>query len=180
MMTYLLTFLPLAVETPTPSLLQPNAGIFFWTLVVFLIVLGLLWKFAWGPITSALEKREETIDSSIRRAEEALAEAKAIQADNEKALRQAEQQAQQIMREARENADKLRQEEIDETRGQIQRMQEQARVEIEREKQGALNDLRSEVANLAILAAEKILGDGIDDERQRKLVDDFLDKLPQN
>ena len=91
MMTYLLTFLPLAVETPTPSLLQPNAGIFFWTLVVFLIVLGLLWKFAWGPITSALEKREETIDSSIRRAEEALAEAKAIQADNEKALRQAEQ-----------------------------------------------------------------------------------------
>lgn len=180
MMTYLLTFLPLAVETPTPSLLQPNAGIFFWTLVVFLVVLGLLWKFAWGPITSALEKREETIDSSIRRAEEALAEAKEIQADNERARRESEQQAQQILRDARESADRLRQEQIDETRTQIQRMQEQARAEIEREKQGALNEMRTEVADLAIQAAEKILSETMDETRQRKLVGDFLDRLPQN
>lgn len=177
---HLLTFLPLALETPTPSLLQPNAGIFFWTLVVFSIVLGLLWKFAWGPITKALEQRETTIDASIRRAEDALAEARKIQADNEKARRQAEQEAQRILREARESADQLRQEEVDRTRTQIRRMQDQARAEIEREKQGALEELRAEVADLAILAAEKILGENLNDDRQRKLVGEFLDRLPQN
>ncbi len=179
-MMHFLTFLPLALETPTPSLLQPNVGIFAWTLLVFLIVLGLLWKFAWGPITTALEKRETTIDSSIRRAEEALAEAKTIQADNQKARREAEQEAQRVLREARESADQLRQEELDKTRDQIRRMQEQARAEIEREKQGALEELRSEVADLAIQAAEKILGENMNDSRQRKLVGDFLDRLPKN
>lgn len=179
-MTYLGTFLTLALETPTPSLLQPNAGIVVWTAIVFLIVLGLLWKFAWGPITTALEQRETTIDASIRRAEEALAEARKIQSDNERARRESEQEAQRILREARESADQLRQEEVDRTRTQIRRMQEQARAEIEREKQGALEELRTEVADLAIQAAEKILGENMDDQRQRKLVGDFLDRLPRN
>lgn len=179
-MTYLGTFLTLALETPTPSLLQPNAGIVVWTAIVFLIVLGILWKFAWGPITSALEQRETTIDASIRRAEEALAEARKIQADNEKARRESEQEAQRILREARESADQLRQEEIDRTRSQVRRMQEQARAEIEREKQGALEELRTEVADLAIQAAEKILGESMNDQRQRRLVGDFLDRLPKN
>lgn len=173
-------FLPLALETPTPSLLQPNAGIVFWTAVVFGIVFALLWRFAWGPITSALEQRETTIDASIRRAEAALADAKRIQADNEKARREAEQDAQRIIREAREGADQLRQEEIEKTRASIRTMQEQARQEIEREKQGALNELRSEVASLAIAAAEKILRENLDEQRQRKLVDDFLGQLPRN
>ncbi|MFW5955333.1 MAG: F0F1 ATP synthase subunit B [Rhodothermales bacterium] len=179
-MIYLSALLTLALETPTPSLLQPSAGIVVWTAVVFLIVLGLLWKFAWGPITSALEQRETTIDASIRRAEEALAEARKIQADNERARREAEQEAQRILRDARENADRLRQEELDRTRGHVQALQEQARADIEREKQGALEELRSEVADLAILAAERILRESVDGTRQRKLVDDFLDRLPEN
>jgi F-type H+-transporting ATPase subunit b len=162
------------------SLLNPNVGLVIWLSIVFLLLLLVLRRFAWGPITSALEERERTIDESIQRAEKALAEAKQIQADNEKARREAEQDAQRILREARETADRLRSEEVEKTRAQIRQMQEQAQAEIEREKQGALNELRAEVADLAIQAAGKIIRENLDGERQRRLVDNFIDELPKN
>lgn len=160
------------------GLLDPNFGLAIWISLVFLILLFLLWKFAWGPITHALAQREETIDASIKRAETALAEAKAIQAENERARREADQEAQRILREAREAADRLRAEEVERTKAQIQHLQEQARAEIEREKQSALDQLRTEVADLAILGAQKILQENLDDARQRRLVDRFIDELP--
>ena len=162
------------------SLIEPSVGLIFWKSLAFIIFLYLLYRFGWGPITKALHEREETIDSSIRRAEEALAEAKKIQADNQKARREAEREAQRILREARESADALREEEIENTRARIRQMQEQAQAEIEREKQGALEELREEVAELAIQAAGKILREDMNRDRQRKLVDDFIDNLPKN
>ena len=162
------------------GLLEPNTGLVIWKLLAFGIFLGILYKFAWGPITDALQDRENTIDSSMRRAEDALAEAKKIQADNQKARREAEQEAQRILRETREEAEKLRAEEAEKTRAKMEQMQEQARKEIRREKQAALDDLRAEVADLAIMAAGKIIDDQLDDKRQRHLVDNFLEDLPQN
>lgn len=160
--------------------LAPNVGLIIWMSVVFLLLLLVLRKFAWGPITTALEDRERTIDESIQRAEIALAEAKQIQADNEKARREAEQDAQRIMKETREQAERLRTEEVQKTREKIQQMREQAEAEIEREKEGALTELRAEVANLAIQAAEKILQENLDASRQHRLVENFLDDLPKN
>ncbi len=84
------------------------------------------------------------------------------------------------MREAREAADMLRSEEIDKTRAQIQHLQEQAKQEIMREKDSALDSLRQEVADLAINAAEKILNENLDADRQKRIVDDFLKSLPKN
>ena len=167
-------------EAPTPDLLAPNVGLVFWTAVTFGIVLFLLWRYAWGPITEALEEREENISNSIQRAEKALAEAKQVQADNQKARREAEREAQRILREAREAAESLREDEVEKTREKIRKMQEQAQAEIEREKQGALEELREEVADLAIQAASKILKEDVDGDRQRRLVDNFIDDLPTN
>jgi len=162
------------------SLVTPSAGLIFWKSLAFLIFLFLLYRFAWGPITEALQEREETIDASIKRAEEALKEAKQMQKANEKARREAEQKAQQILRDARESAEALRNEEVEKTREKIRQMQEQAQAEIEREKQGALKELRDEVADLAIQAAGRILKEDVDGDRQRKLVHDFIDDLPKN
>lgn len=162
------------------SLVEPSLGLIFWKSLAFIAFLYLLYKFGWGPITSALEEREETIEHSINRAEEALAEAKRIQADNQKARREAEREAQRVLREARDSADALREEEVEKTRAKIRQMQEQAQAEIEREKQGALEELREEVAELAIEAAGKILKEDMNRDRQRKLVDDFIDTLPKN
>ncbi len=162
------------------NLLSPNFGLFFWMSVTFLLLLLVLRKLAWGPITAALTEREQKIDASIKSAEKALAEAKQIQADNAKARREADQDAQKIMREARESAEQLRAEEVEDTRAKIRSMQEQARLEIEREKESALNELRTEVADLAIKAAEKILDDTLDQNRQKQLVNSFIDGLGKN
>lgn len=162
------------------NLLSPNVGLIIWIAITFGLLLILLRKFAWGPITSALDERENRIQDSMDQAERALAEAKKVQADNTKARREAEADAQRLLREAREEAERLRGEEVGKTREKIQEMQENAQAEIEREKQSALADLRKEVADLAIQAAEKILSENLDDNRQRKLVDDFIDDLPRN
>ena len=162
------------------NLLSPNAGLIFWKAFVFGLLLFLLYRYAWKPITLALTEREETIDASIRRAEHALMEARQVQEQNEKARREAEQEAQRVLHEARDAADRIRTEEVEKTRAQIRQMKEQAEADIEREKQSALDELRGEVANLAILAAEKILKENLDAGRQRKLVDRFIEDLPKN
>ncbi len=162
------------------DLLAPNVGLVFWMGLAFLILLFILSKYAWGPITSALAEREQTIETSLTRAEKALAEAKQLAADNERARREAEAEGQRIMREAREAAEAVRTEQVDRTREQIRTMQAQAEAEIGREKQQALAELRAEVADLAIQAAEKILHETLDAGRQKKLVDEFIADLPKN
>jgi F-type H+-transporting ATPase subunit b len=162
------------------SLVTPSLGLIVWKTLAFLIFLGLLYWLGWEPITKALREREEEIQSSIQRAEAALEEAKEIQAENEKARRNAEQKAQRILREARESAEELREEEKAKTRREIQQMKEQAQADIEREKQAALQELRDEVADLAIEAAEKIIEEDLDADRHRQLVTDALDDFPTN
>ena len=179
-MTTIVGILQSVPEHPTPALLDPKVGLFVFTLLVFLIVAYILRKFAWGPITTALESRQTKIDESIKRAEVALAEARQISEDNERARREAETGVQRVLREAREAADALRVEEVERTRDQIREMQEAARAEIEREKQGALDELRTEVADLAIKAAEKLLSENLDSAKNRKLVENFIQDLNGN
>lgn len=162
------------------SLLSPHAGLIFWTLIVFALLLFVLGKYAWKPMVSALDEREKTIEESLTRAESALEEASRMQEDNEATRREAERQAQSILRDARDASDQLRSEEVEKTKAQLAHMQERARADIEREKTQALVALRAEVASLAIGAAGKILNENLDDDRQRKLVESFLDDLPKN
>ena len=162
------------------NLLAPNLGLAVWMGLTFLILMIVLKRFAWGPITESLDTREKTIQESMDQARLALEEAKAIQADNTTARREAEASAQTLLRSAREDAEKLRSDEVTKTREQILGLQEQARQEIEREKDSALEALRHQVADLAIDAAEKILRENLDAEKQKKIVTDFLGTLSQN
>ena len=162
------------------DLLAPNLGLFVWITLTFGLLLFVLRKFAWGPITSSLTEREERITESMEQAQKALSEAKQLQADNTKARKEAEAEAQRLIREAREAAESLRTEEISNTKAQILSMQDHAKQEIEREKDSALDSLRQEVADLAINAAEKILSENLDASKQKRIVDDFLKTLPKN
>jgi len=162
------------------GLLEPASGLIVWKALAFAILLFILYKYAWGPITQSLREREETIENSITRAEKALQEAKQIQAENDKARREAEREAQRILKNARQAAEELKENEKASLREEIQEMKEQATRDIRREKQGALQELRDEVADLAIEAATKVVRDDLDGQRQRKLVNDFIDDLPKN
>jgi len=170
----------MAVLILAAGLLSPNWGLAIWMGIAFLLLLFILSKFAFPAIIGGLKEREQTIEESMTRAERALAEAKQLQADNESARRDAERQAQTILRDAKEQADAQRTTDLDKTKAEIARMQESARAEIEREKQHALAELRSEVASLAVGAAEKILGREVDADAQSGLVNDFIADLPKN
>ena len=160
------------------SLLSPNVGLIFWIGLVFLLLLFLLSKFAWPAIASALREREHTIESSLLQAERALAEAKQLSADNERARREAQAEARQILAEAKTAADELRASDIEKTKADIQHMKAQAAADIERQKQQAIQELRSEVAELAVEGAEKILRQNLDRAAQQRLVEGFIADLP--
>ena len=170
----------MAVLILAAGLLSPNLGLAVWMLIAFGLLFFILSKFAFPAMIGGLKEREQTIEESMTRAERALAEAKQLQADNDAARRDAERQAQSILREAKEQADSQRTADLDKTKAEIARMQETARADIEREKQQALAELRSEVASLAVGAAEKILGREVDADAQSGLVNDFIAELPKN
>lgn len=161
-------------------MLEINPGLIIWTIVTFLILLALLKKFAWKPLLDALERREEHIHSSIERAEKMAQEAELLASENRKKIEEAETKSSLILKEARELGEKIKSEIIEKANQQARNLIEQAKAEIEREKEAALIRLRSEVADLAILAAKKVVGETLNDDAQRKLIDSYLDELPKN
>ena len=161
-------------------MLNPNPGLILWTIFTFLVLLVILRKFAWKPLLESLHKREETVRSSIERAETARQEAERLLEENKKQLARAEEEGRRILNEHRQLAEKLKSEIVENANQQSRRMVDQAKQEINRDKDAALNQLRNEVANLAIQAAGKILDESLDDAHHRKLIDTYLNSLPKN
>ena len=161
-------------------MLDINPGLIAWTILTFVLLVIVLRAFAWKPLLEALHKREEYVRHSIERAEQAKQEAEHILQENRKQLANAEAEAQRILAEGRALGDKLKNEMLEQANQQSRKMLEQAKQEIERDKEAALSQLRGEVANLAIKAAEKILDETLDENRHRKIVDAYLNTLPKN
>jgi F-type H+-transporting ATPase subunit b len=159
------------------SLLSPNPGLIFWTAVTFVIVLVILKKIAWGPIISALEEREKGIQSSIDRAHQAKDEAEAILKKNRDTLAKADAEADRIIREGKEFADRLRADISEKAQAEANKMISSAKDEIEQEKRRALDVLRNEVADLAVRGAEKIIKTTLDADLQKKIVDSMIQDL---
>ena len=162
------------------GLLNVDFGLAIWILITFVLFLVLLGVFAWRPILEALEKRENKIQESLDAAEKAMAKAERISKDNEKALKDAEAKAQQIRRDALEEAEMLRNERVEKAKKEADDMLEQAKSTIEQEKKQALMELRDEVADLAVKAANIILDQELDEKKNKKLVDSYIKDLSQN
>lgn len=158
-------------------MLDINPGLILWTIITFVIVLMILRFTAWKPLLAALTAREEKIRSSLEQAERAQKEAERLLEENKRQLSQAEQRAQQVMREGREMGEKLKAEILEKANTSSRHMVEQAKDEIRREKEAALVQLRTEVSDLAITVAGKILDANLDTPTQRKLVDTAMNEL---
>ncbi|HEY9164868.1 MAG TPA: F0F1 ATP synthase subunit B [Candidatus Kryptonia bacterium] len=161
-------------------MLELNTGLIIWTSLTFGVLLLVLRAYAWKPVISALESREESIRLSLERAEEAKKEAERILEENRQNLVRAEEMAQEVIKEARELAEKIRNDSASRANSDANKILDRARDEIERDKQLAINQLHGLVAELAVKAAEKILKETIDEKRQMKLVEGFLKSLPEN
>jgi F-type H+-transporting ATPase subunit b len=160
------------------GLLSPHGGLMFWTLAIFLVLWFVLSKFAFKPITAAVEAREKLLEDMILAAQADRAEAARILEEHQKQVEAARGDAQRIIAEGRAVGEKLRAEMIEETRAQQQEMLERARREIEAEKVRAVIELRHEAVDLAIAGASKVIEKNLDDESNRRIVESFLASIP--
>lgn len=152
-------------------MLDLNPGLIIWTIITFLVAMLILRRYAWKPLLGALAAREEKIRSQLEQAERAQTEAQRLLEEHRRELAAAEEQSQRIIREGRSLADQLKADILEKADASARTMIDQAKGEIQREKDSALEHLRAEVADLAIMAAGKILDANLDTPKQRKLVD---------
>lgn len=154
-----------------------NPGLSVWTTLVFLMLLGILWKFAWAPILGAVEARENRIQSALDESRRRQEEAQELLAEHKAQLNDARRQANEILAEARTSGDRLRKELEEKARAEAQGIVQAARREIERERDQALADIRRESVDLALAAAAKLLHERVDTEKDREMVVGFLDDM---
>lgn len=149
----------------------------FWVIVSsanFLLLLAILWSFAFRPISTMLADRKARIEQGLTDAEAARRERESSAAERAEALSQARREAKEILDRAQKVSQETRDADVAATREELDRMRVRAAAEIEAEKHRALADLRAEVADLALKAAGRVVGETMSDDRQRRLVDEFL------
>jgi len=150
-------------------------GLFFWQIIIFVLLLLLLRKFAWGPILNAVNDREEGIKKALDSAEKAKLEMQNLQADNEKLLQEARSEREIMLKEAREIKTKMIADAKEEAKGEADKMVAQAQAAIESEKKSAIAELKQQVASLSLEIAEKVVKHELSDkDKQLKLVDEML------
>ena len=162
-------------EAPNPILPETNEII--WGGLSFLILLAGLWKFAFPAMKQGLADRSAKIAADIDAAEEAKAAAVAKAAEYDAKLADAKSEAARIIEEARQDADAYRADKRAEADAEVARMKEQAAADVEASKAQILADVRGEVANLAIGAAEQVVGASLDRDANVALVEQFIDSV---
>ncbi|GAA4002323.1 F0F1 ATP synthase subunit B [Hymenobacter fastidiosus] len=163
------------------ELITPNIGLIFWQLVIFLIVLFLLAKFAWKPILSSLKEREDSIESALRMADQAKLDMQELKAGNEKLLTEARIERDKMMQEASQMANQLIEMAKNKATEEGSRLIMQAREAIQNEKNAALTEVKNTAAKLSIDIAERILRRELaDTNSQQQLVDSYLKEVKLN
>jgi F-type H+-transporting ATPase subunit b len=160
-------------------LVQPDPGLIIWTIITFLILLFILKKAAWKPLISALQKREETIAGSLQKAEQARLDAERLLKEHSEKIAQAEAQSQKIINEGRQLAEKIKENITTDAKAAADKIVKDSKEEIEKSRQMALESLKKDISNIAILAASKIISENLDEKVDKKLVDKMIDNLPK-
>ena len=160
------------------SLTTINPGLTLWTAITFLVLLGVLYKFAWGPIVKMLDDRARTIHEAIDAAKKERAEAEKMLAEQKEALARASREAAELAKRNQQEVETLRLELTAKARKEADELVSSARKQIVEEKTKAMTELRGAVADLAIEAAARLVKANLDDKTQRQLVEDYLKQLP--
>ncbi|NNJ88366.1 MAG: F0F1 ATP synthase subunit B [Eudoraea sp.] len=156
-------------------------GLFVWQTLLFVLLLLLLYKYAWKPILNAVDDREEGIKNALAAAEDAKKEMQNVTADSEKLLQEARGEREAMLKEARELREKMVADAKEQAKVEGDKMIIQAKATIDSEKKAAVADIKNQVADLSVQIAEKVLKDQLaDKDKQLKLVDDMLGDLKLN
>ena len=153
-----------------PSILTPDLGLLFWMALAFLVVLVFLAKYALPAIVGSVEGRKQFIDDSLRKAHEATERLENVRQEGDALLQEAGAARDAIVEKAQGQA-----------REEGARLLSEARLQIESERQGAMRDIRTQVAELSVKIAETLLREQLSDNaKQMELIDRLLDDIPQN
>lgn len=145
-----------------------------WTAVNFFVLLAILYKFGFNPVSNMLEERTNTIESSLRHAEELLVEVEQMRKDSTTELAEARKEAQEIVARGTQIAEETKNEIISKAEAEATAHKNKAIAEIQSEKEQALSELRDTAATLAIMAAEKVLGRSLTEEDHQAMVNEFI------
>lgn len=160
------------------SLITPDFGLFFWMAIVFLIVLAILWKWGFPTIVNMVNSRKEFIDDSLRKAHEANERLANIQKEGEAMLQNAREKQAQILKDAAETRDEIVVKAQEKATNEGSRLLNEAKAEIEVEKQNAIRDIRTQVAEISVQVAEKIVREKLSsDESQMELINKLLNDI---
>jgi F-type H+-transporting ATPase subunit b len=164
----------LRLTAEEPATFQINL---FWVIVAavnFLLFFAIIWTFAFKPVSAILSERRARIERGLQDAEQARRDRENAEAERVATLAEARREANDILTRAQKVAQETRDADIAATKEELERMRVRAASEIDAEKTRAIADVRAEVADLALLAAGRVVGETMTDERQRRLVEEFL------
>jgi F-type H+-transporting ATPase subunit b len=158
-------------------LIEPLPGLMIWTLVTFGLTYWVLKRYAFGRIQQMIDERRERIRQAIAEADHAREEARNLLEEHRKLIGQARSDAEEILAEARRVSEAQRQRVKEETEADRQRRLEETRRQIEAETRRALEEIRAEVAELSLVAAEKVTRGALREQDQRRLIDEAIGEL---
>lgn len=160
------------------DLLSPNGGLMVWTLVIFILLWTVLSKFAFKPITKAVEDRERALQEAIDAAQHDREEASRLMEQQRQQIAQARDEAQRIIADGRTAGEQVRERMLADTQKEQQELLDRARREIGAERDRAIAELRREAVDLAIAGASRVIERNLDDQTNRQLVEGFLASIP--
>ena len=158
-------------------LVQPDPGLFIWTIATFLVLLALLAKFAWKPLLQALETRQASIRKSLDDADSAKQELERLQRESTKIIQEARYTAESIIEKSRSDAEKVRDDLKVKAREEAEGILRNAERQIEAHTRQALRDIRNEVGDMAVLIASKVLERNVSKEDNQRLIDEALRQI---
>jgi len=158
-------------------LVQPDPGLFLWTILTFLVLLVLLAKFAWKPLLALLDRREEMIRQSLDDAEKAKQELQRLQQESKEILSKARVEAQSILAKSRSQAEKLKGEIRQEAKVQADSILRDAEKQIQVETEKAIAVIKNEVVDLSLLVASKLIKKNLSKEDNQSLIEESLKQV---
>ena len=171
------TFVLAQQEHAAGGPLSIEPGLMIWTVLVFVALLLVLRRFAWPALLSAVEAREKALEEMIAEAERSREEAARLLAQHEKLLAEGRASAHALLAEARTAAEKERALAMEKTRQEQEELLERARRDIGAERERAVQELRREAVDLSLAAASKLIGEELNSERDRRIVQEYLGSL---
>jgi len=159
------------------SLVTPAIGLMFWTCIIFTLLILLLRKFAWKPILTAVDDRNEQINSALKAADKARLEIENLNNDNERILLEAKSERDQLLKEARDIKDNIINEAKEKASNEAENILNAAKSQIENEKMKAITELKNSVAVLSIDIAEKVLKNEL---KEKSNQEDFINSILKN